>query len=208
MNDCGSLRAVAAVLVLAALGCRSKTASKSEQPAPASAGGFLHFEDSRFALDYPPDFKVEATASGGDEMMAIGPKAPPGGSTDGSGTIAPDPMHPDMLQDDEVASYAKTAVEKGSRILGGVRRLPTRNGACTGLVEIAPWEPCPDNVPFKPAGGKCWRPTLYAFCASPTGKRLLYGADLAPIPTPDQLSSEAANYGRIHERILSTLQFK
>lgn len=205
-----SLTKLFLTLVLSSFGCRSKSEAKpGNESRPASPpGDFSRFSDAHYALDYPSDFNVNPTTAGSEEWLSIAPRVPPGVWTDGQGVLQSDPAHPDMLLDDEVDALAKQTRQQGHRIVGGVRRLPTRNGTCKGFVAIDPYDPCPANAPFKTATGNCYAATLSAFCATPASKRLVYAVQLGPVPTADALTPEAAAFGKTHERILSTLEFK
>lgn len=195
------------------LGCGRPSESKNQSG--TQKGAFeesSHYSDEFFSFDYPSNFNASGTSP--KDIPAMKPnvsvelRVPLRASTIGALHINPDRFYPDMMIADAAATSAKEIVQQAGRALGGVRKLAVKNGSCFGYVQVARHpESCPDTAGFK-VSGECYRSDLVAYCESPSHKHFMVNGALGFIPTPDRLTPEAAQFGKIHERILSTLEFK
>ena len=170
------------------------------------------FEDSYFRFEYPSTFVVSGTKPTTPKHMTpsfgINLKTPLRNSPTGSIAFMPDPMYPDMVLRDAAEAEAKDLATGGGRIFGSVRKLAVKNGNCIGFVATGPIRKCPDNVGFTTPSGTCYDAQFWSFCESPKGKHFAMAGILGFVPTPDKLTPEAIQFGKTHEHILSTLEFK
>ena len=203
------LQALFGTIVFFASCSRHQDVQSAKLPSDESS---IFFEDSYFRFEYPPEFVVSGTKPATPKNMTpsfgLDLKIRLRNSPMGSMAFQPDALYPDMVLRDAAETAAKDLLTAGGRIFGSVRKLAVKNGSCIGFVATGPNRKCPDNVGFTTPSGKCFDVEFWSFCESPKGKHFVMTGDLGFVPTPDKLTPEAIQFGKIHEHILSTLEFK
>ncbi len=201
---------IAAVIFFASCSRHSDSPSARLQ---AEEGSSV-FDDSYFRFEYPSTFVVSGTKTTTPKHMTpsfgVNLKTPLRNSSIGSMAFQPDALYPDMIIRDAAEAEAKDLATGGGHVLGPVRKLAVKNGNCIGFVATGPNRKCPDSdkVGFTTPSGRCYDAEFWSFCESPKSKHFVLTGDLGCVPTPDKLTPEAVQFGKVHERILSTLEFK